>query len=63
MLVIKNEYDTFATKTFRIPTELNEMLVKLADNHKTSLNKVVIQCLEFALENVDENEFLDQKER
>ncbi len=57
MLKIKNEYDTFATKTFRIPTEFSDMLTTLAENHNTSVNKVVIQCLEYALKNIDEEEF------
>ena len=57
MLTIKNEYETFTTKTFRIPAEFNEMLTTLAENHNTSVNKVVIQCLEYALQNIDGEEF------
>ncbi len=54
MLKIKNEYSEYITKTFRIPTEINTHLDRLATMHNTSVNKVVIQCLEFALDNIDE---------
>ncbi len=57
MLTIKSEYNEYVTKTFRIPKEFSAMLEELAKNHNTSVNKVVIQCLEFSLENIDEKEF------
>ena len=62
MLTIRNEYDTQVTKTFRIPAEINQMLTTLAENHNTSVNKVVIQCLEYALKNVDEDLSLQSDE-
>lgn len=55
MLTIRNEYNDFITKTFRIPREFCSQLDELAKNHNTSVNKVVIQCLEYALQNIDEN--------
>lgn len=61
MLTIKSEYSDFITKTFRIPREFNSMLEELAKNHNTSVNKVVIQCLEFSLKNIDESEFKNSK--
>ncbi|MBE5860458.1 MAG: Arc family DNA-binding protein [Butyrivibrio sp.] len=61
MLTIKSEYNDFVTKTFRIPREFNGMLEELAKNHNTSVNKVVIQCLEFSLKNIDESEFTSKK--
>ena len=54
---LRKEYETFSTKTFRIPVEFDEALKKLADSHNTSVNKVVIQCLDFALKNIDQSEF------
>ncbi len=63
MLTIKSEYDTFTTKTFRIPEEFSKRLATLAENHNTSMNKVVIQCLEFALKNIDEEEFAEGAEK
>ena len=55
MLKIKNEYSEYITKTFRIPIEINKQLDDLATMHNTSVNKVVIQCLEFALDNIEED--------
>ncbi len=55
MLKIKNEYNEYITKTFRIPAEISNQLDKLATLHNSSVNKVVIQCLEFALDNIEED--------
>ena len=48
-------------KTFRIPVHIVEKLEQLADKYNTSVNKIVIQCLEYALDNTadinnDENQ-------
>ena len=53
MLVIKKEYNDYVNKTFRLPTEIVETLEDVAKNKNSSLNKVIIQCLEFAIENID----------
>ena len=39
-------------KTFRIPVHIVEQLELLAGKYTTSVNKIVIQCLEYALENI-----------
>ena len=39
-------------KTFRLPTEIVETLEEVAKGKNSSLNKVIIQCLEFAIENI-----------
>lgn len=54
MLEIKREYSSFTNKTFRLPDELIERLETEAKKNNTSLNKVVIQCLEFAIKNLAE---------
>lgn len=54
MLVIKKEYDEYVNKTFRLPVEIIETLNTVAKEKNTSLNKVIIQCLEFAIENMDD---------
>lgn len=54
MLVIKKEYDEYINKTFRLPVEIIETLNTVAKDKNTSLNKVIIQCLEFAIENMDD---------
>lgn len=63
MLKIKNEYSEYITKTFRIPAEINTHLDKLATLHNTSVNKVVIQCLEFALDNIEEDKSAEHAEQ
>lgn len=42
------------SKTFRIPKELLEKLEKLADEKELSLSRVVIQCCEYALKNIEQ---------
>ena len=48
-------------KTFRMPTELVEKLSKVAQSKKVSLNNLVIQCCEYALENLSDNK--NQKDK
>lgn len=50
--VTKPEY---VNKTFRMPAELVAILEKLAQEKQVSLNQLVIQCCEYALQNLDEN--------
>ena len=50
MLQIKKEYSDYVTKTFRLPREIIDQLDGLAQTYNTSVNKVVIQCLEYALD-------------
>ena len=42
------------SKTFRLPKELVDKLEKLADEKEISLSRVVVQCCEYALENIAE---------
>lgn len=41
-------------KTFRMPTELVERLTKVAQDKDVSLNNLIIQCCEYALDNLKE---------
>ena len=52
MFHIRKGYDS-ESKTFRLPTELIEKLNVLATQNKLSLNQLVIQCLTYAIENLD----------
>lgn len=52
MFQIRKGYDS-ESKTFRLPIELIEKLGILATQNKLSLNQLVIQCLNFAVENID----------
>lgn len=49
----KQEY---ANRTLRFPVEMLEELNALASAKNTSLNNVVIQCCNFALNNLEEEE-------
>ena len=52
MLKIPKGYDS-VSKTFRLPAELVEEMEKLAHDNKISLNKLVVQCLLYAMENIE----------
>ena len=52
MFKIQKGYDS-ESKTFRLPTELIEQLEKLAAQNKLSLNPLVIQCLNYAVSNLE----------
>jgi predicted HicB family RNase H-like nuclease len=51
--VKKTEY---VNKTFRLPTDLVKRLEVVAQNKNVSLNNLVVQCCEYALENIDNSE-------
>lgn len=53
--VKKTEY---VNKTFRLPTDLVKRLEVVAQNKNVSLNNLVVQCCEYALENIDNSEAL-----
>lgn len=53
MLKIKADYSEYKNKTFRLPVEILSVLEEEAVKHNTSLNKVVIQCLEYAIQNLE----------
>ena len=56
MFKIQKGYGNHVTKSFRLPEELVEKLDKLAFENNLSLNQLVIQCLNYALENMEEKE-------
>lgn len=53
MFKIQKGYNTIS-KTFRLPTELVDELESLAYKNNLSLNQLVIQCLNYAIDNLDE---------
>lgn len=55
MFVPQRNYDDFQNKTFRIPTTLLKRLEKVASTNNISTNKLIIQALEYALDNLDES--------
>lgn len=48
---IERKYET-ETKTFRIPIPMAEQLQKLAEENNVSVNGLIIQCIQFALEHL-----------
>lgn len=45
-------------KTFRLPLKLVKEMQVIAQNKGNSLNNLVQQCCEYALENLDKEQFL-----
>lgn len=54
--VQKTEY---LNKTFRMPSDLIAKLEQLAANKDVSLNKLVIQCCEYALDNLGDEDKIE----
>lgn len=55
MFVPQRNYDDFQNKTFRIPSLLLKKLEKISSINNISVNKLVIQALEYALDHLDES--------
>jgi len=53
MFRVQTEEST--SKTFRMPNSLLKKLEKLSDEKNISLSKLVIQCCEYALENLEKD--------
>lgn len=51
--MFKVEKDEMVNKTFRLPLKLVEKLYAVAQNQGVSLNNLVRQCCEYALNNLD----------
>lgn len=47
------EKEETVNKTFKIPVHLVERMSRIRDNTNVSLNKIVVQCIEYALEHSD----------
>lgn len=44
-----------SNKTIRIPDQLINQLQAIADKNDISFNQLVVQCCEYALDNMDKN--------
>lgn len=51
--VEKTEY---VNKTFRLPLDLVQQLERLAQNERVSMNQLVIQCCNYALDHLEPEE-------
>ncbi len=53
MLELEKGFESIS-KTFRIPVDIVEQLNYLAGVYNTSMNKIVIQCLQYALDHLEQ---------
>ena len=56
MFRVKKERIEYENKSLRLPIDLIEKVQELADKNDLSFNKVVIQCIDYALDHMDKNE-------
>ena len=55
MFKIRREPAEYESKSLRLPIEMIEKVQKLADANNISFNKVITQCVDYALDNLDDN--------
>jgi hypothetical protein len=55
-MVFKVEREEYINKTFRIEKRLLEDMEKLCDKKNISLNKLVVKCIKYAMDNLDEED-------
>ena len=54
MFKVEKDYNEYQNKTFRIPSEIIKELEVVAARNNISVNKLVIQCLQYSLNNLDD---------
>lgn len=54
MFKLQKDNIEYENKSIRLPSSLIEEVQRLADKNNLSFNKVIIQCVTYALENMDE---------
>ena len=47
------EKEEYINKTFKIPVKLADKMIKICDDKNVSLNKLVVKCIQYALDNSD----------
>ena len=55
MFKLKKDYIEYENKSLRLPKDLISQVQKLATENNLSFNRVIIQCIEYALENIDKD--------
>ena len=58
-MAFKVEKEEYVNKTFRMEKKLVEKMNKICDDKNISLNKLVVQCIEYALNDLDDKESKD----
>lgn len=56
MFKLKKEYVEYENKSLRLPKDLTAKVQELANENNMSFNRVIIQCIEYALDNVEKEE-------
>lgn len=56
MFAIKKDYVEYENKSLRLPKDLIDKVQGLANENALSFNKVVIQCIEYALDNMEKTD-------
>lgn len=56
MFKLKADYTKYENKSLRLPRDLIDQVQALANENNMSFNKVVIQCIEYALGDMDQAE-------
>lgn len=54
MFKLKKEYVEYENKSLRLPKDIIDKVQTLASQNNLSFNKVVLQCIEYALEHIDD---------
>ena len=55
MFKLKKDYIEYENKSLRLPKDLIAQVQKLANENNLSFNRVIIQCIEYALENIEKD--------
>ena len=56
MIMFKVKKTEHINKTFRLPLDLVKRMEELAQSRGVSLNNLIIQCCEYALDNIEDSE-------
>lgn len=55
-MAFRVEKEEFVNRTFRLPKKLVERIDKVCDEKDMTSTKVIIQCIEYALAHLDEDD-------
>lgn len=56
MFRVKKDRVEYENKSLRLPVDLIEKVRQLAEKNEISFNKVVIQCIDYALDHMDQKD-------
>ena len=62
MFKIKGGSAEYIAKSIRLPSEMINKVQSLADENNLSFNSVIIQCVEYALEHIENNSYSNNSE-